>query len=30
MKDRYMDLAVKTKDGWRYRADHASMLAAAE
>ncbi len=30
MKGRFMDIAVKTKDGWRYRADHASMMAAAE
>jgi hypothetical protein len=24
---RYMDVAVKTSDGWRYIADHASMSA---
>jgi uncharacterized protein (TIGR02246 family) len=30
MKGRFMDIAIKTKDGWRYRADHASMMAAAE
>lgn len=29
MNGRYMDISVKTKDGWRYRADHASMLAPA-
>ncbi len=30
MKGRYMDFAVKTKEGWRYRADHASMLGVAD
>lgn len=25
---RYLDLSVKTKDGWRYIVDHASMMAA--
>jgi len=29
MTGRYMDYSVKTKDGWRYRADHASMSAPA-
>ncbi|MEX0644009.1 MAG: nuclear transport factor 2 family protein [Parvularculaceae bacterium] len=29
MNGRYMDISVKTKDGWRYKADHASMLAPA-
>jgi uncharacterized protein (TIGR02246 family) len=24
---RYMDISVKTKEGWRYLADHASMSA---
>lgn len=24
---RFLDVAVKTKDGWRYIVDHASMLA---
>ncbi len=28
MKGRYMDVSVKMDDGWRYRADHASMSAA--
>lgn len=28
MNGRYMDVVVKTKDGWRYRADHVSMSAA--
>lgn len=27
MRGRYMDYSVKTKNGWRYRADHASMSA---
>lgn len=26
---RYLDLSVKTSEGWRYRVDHASMMAAA-
>lgn len=26
---RYLDVAVKTKDGWRYIVDHASMMAPA-
>ena len=30
MHGRYMDFAMKTKDGWRYRADHASMLGVAD
>lgn len=30
MNGRFMDIAIKTKDGWRYRADHASMAAPAE
>lgn len=25
MTGRFMDYSVKTKDGWKYRADHASM-----
>lgn len=29
MNGRFMDISVKTKDGWRYKADHASMLAPA-
>lgn len=29
MNGRYMDISVKMDDGWRYRADHASMRAAA-
>lgn len=29
MNGRYMDISVKTKEGWRYKADHASMLAPA-
>jgi uncharacterized protein (TIGR02246 family) len=27
MKGRFLDLSVKTKDGWKYLVDHASMLA---
>jgi uncharacterized protein (TIGR02246 family) len=27
MAGRFMDIAVKTADGWRYKADHASMSA---
>lgn len=27
MKGRFMDFMVKGKEGWRYRADHASMMA---
>ena len=27
-KGRFLDVSVKTEDGWRYKADHASMLAA--
>ncbi len=30
MKGRFMDISVKTKEGWLYRADHASMMAAPE
>ncbi|MEK7266906.1 MAG: nuclear transport factor 2 family protein [Pseudomonadota bacterium] len=26
---RFLDLAVKTDDGWKYRVDHASMMAPA-
>lgn len=26
---RYLDVSVKTKDGWKYIVDHASMLAPA-
>jgi len=26
---RYLDLSVKTEEGWKYRVDHASMLAPA-
>lgn len=26
---RYLDVSVKTKDGWKYIVDHASMLATA-
>lgn len=26
---RYLDLAIKTGEGWKYRVDHASMLAPA-
>lgn len=26
---RYLDLSIKTADGWRYRVDHASMMAPA-
>lgn len=26
---RYLDLSIKTDDGWKYRVDHASMLAPA-
>ena len=26
---RYLDLAIKTDDGWKYRVDHASMMAPA-
>jgi uncharacterized protein (TIGR02246 family) len=29
MNGRYMDISMKTKDGWRYVADHASMTAPA-
>jgi hypothetical protein len=29
MTGRFMDISVKTKDGWRYKADHASMTAPA-
>lgn len=30
MSGRFMDYAVKTKDGWKYRVDHASMAKPAE
>lgn len=26
---RYLDLAIKTDEGWKYRVDHASMMAPA-
>ena len=26
---RFLDLSIKTSEGWRYRVDHASMLAPA-
>jgi len=29
-KGRFMDVSVKTKDGWLYQADHASMSAPEE
>lgn len=29
-KGRFMDVSVKTKSGWKYQADHASMAAPAE
>ncbi len=25
---RYLDLSIETDDGWKYRVDHASMMAA--
>lgn len=27
---RFLDISVKTEEGWRYKADHASMLATPE
>ena len=27
MRGRFLDVSVKTKDGWKYIVDHASMLA---